>query len=107
MVPPPREARQGHVVDYLAQARGERAKRAQPSTLEKRDWSGELRKGLTKDNLKSRIRQMEILAARQEIVLAESGPRELDTRIVDVEENVNDVLIESIKAKLALLDDFM
>jgi hypothetical protein len=48
---------------------------------------------------------MEIMAARQELVLGDTD--HMSSRVVDVEENVNDAIIESIKAKLALLDDIV
>ena len=55
MIPRREPPREPHVVDYLAEQKRQR-KEPSPMKVEKKDWSGELKRGVTKENLKSRIR---------------------------------------------------
>ena len=54
------------------------------------------------NRIQSKTKAIESKVKRHELILSETNPSNPDT--IAAEANVNDMLIDSIKAKLALLD---
>ena len=111
MIPKRSPKREGKVFDYLAAQRkklDEFESRTLPSISKGNrtiDWSTDIQdKNINHEEKAERLikkaRKIETVAKRQEHMLSN-----LEGRDIDAETNVNDMLVESIKAKLALLDN--
>jgi hypothetical protein len=98
-------------IDYLGDRRRDREKaedhiRTQSLRV---DWESELATKSADEptrriqEIRQKARQVQATAERQELLLKEINPT--NPKGVDVEEEINDALISSIKAKLSLLDD--
>ena len=108
MIPKPKIPRPSKAVDYLQQRRAQRDESGSIRKIQApTDWNNDLENENISNvemaaRIKSKAKRMETEARRQELLL--SSVAGSSAKGVDVEEDVNDMLIGSIKAKLALLD---
>jgi len=102
MVPKPLPKKQGHVVDYLEEKRKEKQEEGDIVDVE---WEKDLEKEYTTAELTKVLRRkakiLESKARKHEILISGNST---SAKTLKNNENVNDMLLSSIKAKLAALE---
>ena len=106
LVPKPPVKKDPKVVDFLGERRRIRDEVGENNQDVDFDWKKELDKDLPEHqiakNLKKKAKILEKEARKQELLMGTPGS--INAKSLKQSENVNDLLLNSIKAKLAVLD---
>lgn len=98
LVPEPVKKREPVKVDWLAEKREEKKNQASEGQLQDIEWNDEMHSNKMKD----KIKQLEKEVRKQEIKLEVANPSNIQG--IKATENVSNMLINSIKGKLAILE---
>ena len=98
MIPEPPKKREPVKIDWLADQRKNRENLSDDNELAKVDWTNELSQG----KIKSKVKKLEDQVRKQEMRLEVVNPSNM--KGIDTTAHVSDMLISSIKGKLAILE---